>query len=50
MMTVDESKCTGCRECEKACPYDAIFVYRKDQIPDWLANNIRKPEDKSKAA
>jgi len=50
MMTVDEAKCTGCRECEKACPYDAIFVYRKDQIPDWLATNIRKPEDKSKAA
>ena len=49
MMTVDESKCTGCRECEKACPYDAIFVYRKDQIPGWLAPNIRK-EEKSKAA
>jgi Fe-S-cluster-containing hydrogenase component 2 len=49
MMTVDEAKCTGCRECEKACPYDAIFVYRKDQIPDWLAPNIRQ-EPTEKAA
>ena len=35
-MTVDEGKCTGCRECEKACPYDAIFVFRRDGVPDWL--------------
>ena len=22
-----------------ACPYDAIFTYRKDQVPDWLKNS-----------
>jgi len=36
---VIEKNCTGCRECEKACPYDAIFIYRKDQVPDWLKSS-----------
>jgi Fe-S-cluster-containing dehydrogenase component len=33
VMRVEDSKCTGCRECQNACPYDAIFVFRRDQAP-----------------
>ena len=40
LMRVEEPKCTGCRECEKACPYDAIFVFRRDQVPAWLEANL----------
>ena len=42
VMRVEEPKCTGCLECVKACPYDAIFVFvfRRDQVPDWLRANI----------
>jgi len=39
VVSVIEKNCTGCRECEKACPYDAIFIYRKDRVPDWLKNS-----------
>ena len=39
IVSVIEKNCTGCRECEKACPYDAIFIYRKDQVPDWLKSS-----------
>lgn len=28
MVRVNAAKCTGCRSCEKACPYGAIFVDR----------------------
>jgi len=26
IVTVNNSKCTGCGACVKACPYDAIFI------------------------
>jgi Fe-S-cluster-containing dehydrogenase component len=39
IVSVIEKNCTGCRECEKACPYDAIFIYRKDTVPEWLKNS-----------
>lgn len=28
VVRVNAAKCTGCRSCEKACPYGAIFVDR----------------------
>lgn len=29
---IDPVKCTGCRQCQEACPYDAIFFNEKENI------------------
>src|SRR2546421_490408 len=42
--SVIEKNSTGCRECERGCPYGAIFIHRKDRVPDWLKNSrVDKP-------
>ncbi len=32
-VTVDKDKCTGCKECVKACPYGGIVYDEEDSIP-----------------
>lgn len=32
LLILDPEKCTGCRECEKACPYDAIYFNEDAKI------------------
>jgi Fe-S-cluster-containing dehydrogenase component len=30
---LDAKRCTGCKVCEMDCPYDAIHIFRQDQVP-----------------
>jgi Fe-S-cluster-containing dehydrogenase component len=46
---VEEKNCTGCRICEWACPYDAIFIYPKDNAPKWLLDSAL-PRDPSRTS
>lgn len=31
LVLIDESLCTGCKECVKACPYDNVFKWNQEK-------------------
>ena len=33
VVKVDEKKCTGCGECEEACPFGAVYIHPNRRLP-----------------